>query len=87
MFDNLPCGIRIGDASDLTAVVTKALRIEVDVGYSFGDSLFEMFAEVFPSVKLYAAEGRKSATSIPNRVWYAVFSTAEEAAEFKLRFI
>lgn len=82
IFDNLPIGVRIGHTPDVSKVVCKILKITLEENYRIEDP-DRLLSRLLNGVAMLKTE-----SSGPKPlIWYALFPRAEDAAEFKLRYL
>jgi hypothetical protein len=82
MFDNLPVGVLIGNSPDVGRIVCKILKITLAENYRIEEPERTLM-RLLPGMVMLKTE----ASGPKPFIWYALFPRAEDAAEFKLRYL
>ncbi len=75
--------VEIGEYRRIGEIVARVLGINLDDN-EYIEGTTKLFSQLFPSVQL---EKIKTYALNPDERYFAIFSTIEEAAEFKLRHL
>ena len=78
--------VKIGDWSDINALMAKRLGITLAENERFNNILDEFSAE-FPTARIIVTTKPGGHPMHAHETLYAAFDTVEAAAEFKLRYV